>query len=71
MEQKTKSVNKKKLIAVLAVSLAAVVAIAVVAVVMIKNREAPDDASAAAISTPVGNFTLPSEVVQKIDIEEM
>lgn len=70
MEQKTKSVNKKKLIAVLAVSLAAVVAIAVVAVVMIKNREAPDDASAAAISTPVGNFTLPSEVVQKIDIEE-
>ena len=69
MEQKTKSVNKKKLIAVLAVSLAAVVAI-VVAVVMIKNREAPDDASAAAISTPVGNFTLPAEVMQKIDIEE-
>ena len=70
MEQKTKSVNKKKLIAVLAVSFAAVVAIAVVAVVMIKNREAPDDASVAAISTPVGNFTLPAEVMQKIDIEE-
>lgn len=70
MEQKTKSVNKKKLIAVLAVSLAAVVAIAVVAVVMIKNREAPDDTSVAAISTPVGNFTLPSEIVQKIDVEE-
>lgn len=70
MEQKTKSVNKKKLIAVLAVSLAVVIAVTIAVVVMIKNRETPDDASAAAISTPVGNFTLPSEVMQKIDIEE-
>ena len=49
MEKKTKSFNKKKLIAVLAVSLAVVIAVTVAVVVMIKNRETPDDASTAAI----------------------
>lgn len=70
MEKKTKSFNKKKLIAVLAVSLAVVIAVTVAVVVMIKNRETPDDASTAAISTPIGNFTLPAEVMQNMEIEE-
>lgn len=70
MKHKTKTINKKKLIAVLSISLVAVVAVAVTAVLILKDKDVPQDTSLAAISTPVGNFTLPAEVLQQIDIEE-
>lgn len=69
MKEKAKPSNKKKLIAAVAVSVAVIIAAAVTAVFILKDRGGSDDASAA-ISTPIGNFTLPAEVMQNMEIEK-
>ncbi len=69
MKEKAKPSNKKKLIAAVAVSVAVIIAATVTAVFILKDRGGSDDASAA-ISTPIGNFTLPAEVMQNMEIEE-